>query len=107
MTCIIKYIIAGGFSMEIKNYLNAVNAYNKTKFERSKTSAVSSISAVKNTDKVEFSSGKINSIQGLKDAIAQKVENSASPERIAELTASINNGQYNVQAELVARSILE
>ncbi len=93
--------------MEIKNYVNAVNAYKATKYERSKTDSVSTVSTAKNTDKVEFSSGKINSVQGLKASIASKVESSASVERINDLTASINNGQYNVQAEIVARAILE
>lgn len=93
--------------MEIKNYINAVNAYKATKYERSKTDSVSTVSTAKNTDKVEFSSGKINSVQSLKSSIARKVESSASMERITDLTASINNGQYNVQSEIVARAILE
>ena len=49
----------GGFSMEIKNYLNAVNAYNKTKFERSKASAVSSTSAVKTLIRLNFLQAKL------------------------------------------------
>lgn len=93
--------------MEIKGYINAINAYNTAKFERNKSEAVSTVSSVKNTDKVEFSSGKINSVEALKASIARKVESSASIERITDLTASINNGQYNAQSEIVARSMLE
>ena len=42
--------------MEIKGYINAINAYNTAKFERNKSESVSTVSSVKNTDKVEFSS---------------------------------------------------
>ena len=93
--------------MEIKGYINAINAYNTAKFERNKSESVNTVSSVKNTDKVEFSSGKINSVEALKASILRKVESSASIERITDLTASINNGQYNVQSEIVARAILE
>ena len=93
--------------MEIKNYINAVSAYNSTKFEKSKVESSLPINQVKNTDRIEFSSNRINSIQSLKASISQKIEKSASPERISELSRSINNGQYNVQTELVARAILE
>ncbi len=93
--------------MEIKGYINAINAYNTAKFERNKSESVSTVSSIKNTDKIEFSSGKINSVEALKASIARKVESSASIERITDLTASINNGQYNVQSEIVARAILE
>ena len=93
--------------MEIKNYLNAVKAYSSTKYEKSKTESNQSSNQVKNTDRIEFSSNRVSNIQSLKTSISEKVERSASPERISELSRSINNGQYNVQAELVARAILE
>ena len=92
--------------MEIKNYINAVNAYNQTKYDRSKTESATVTASTKNTDKVEFSS-KQASINSLKSSISANVLETASADRIVGLTYNINSGKYNIASELVAKSILE
>lgn len=91
--------------MEINKCLGAVNAYNQAKLSRTKTESAPAATTSRNTDKVEFSSVS-KSEEGLRASIAQKVEQSASSDRIAELTYSINSGNYNVASELIAKSIL-
>lgn len=91
--------------MEIKNCLNAVNAYNKVKLCREKTENASVNSGVKNTDKVEFSKNA-TSAASLKADVSEKVMQSADNDRIAELSQRINSGSYNIACEIVANSIL-
>ncbi len=92
--------------MEIKNYINAVNAYKQTKYDRSKTESATVGTSTKNTDKIEFSS-KQASINSLKNSISANVSEAASADRIVSLTYSINSGKYNIASELVAKSIFE
>ena len=93
--------------MEIKNYTNAISSYKAIFFEKNIRGKSGTPTVAKNTDKVEFSSQKPASIQGLKAAISQKVESSASAERIQELKSAMNNGEYSVSSEAIAGSVIE
>lgn len=93
--------------MDIKNCTNAINAYQAiggTKFE-TETKKSDEIKKKKNTDKLELSSSK-NTLEGVKASIVKNAEASASPERIAALTAAVSEGKYSVSSESIANSIL-
>lgn len=68
-----------------------------------------SVSVVKNVDKVEFSyaSRSKNSAVNAKNDVRREVESFASPERINNLKNMIKDGNYNIPAEAVAASIFE
>ncbi len=93
--------------MEIKNYTNAISSYKAISFEKSVRGKQGTPSVSKNTDKVEFSSQKPASIQGLKAAIAQKVDSSASAERIQSLKSTMSSDEYSVSSEAIAGSVIE
>lgn len=90
--------------MEIKNCLNAVNAYKTIGFE-SKGKNRTTAKASANTDVVEFSSLKDN-VENMKHTIAKSVDSQVSPERINALKNAVADGSYNVSAESIAMSIL-
>ena len=92
--------------MEIKNYTNAIASYKVNSYDKSIREKQKSESIAKNTDKVEFSS-KPTSVQGLKATIGQKVEGSASTDKINGLKNLVSNGQYNIPAETISKAILE
>ncbi|MBQ5319743.1 MAG: flagellar biosynthesis anti-sigma factor FlgM [Oscillospiraceae bacterium] len=92
--------------MEIKNYRSAVTAYVKNTYEPAKKKCTSS--AVKNTDKAEFSAASgAGALANAKIAAKQSVESFASPERIAALKSMIADGSYDISADDVAASIFE
>ncbi|MBQ5334178.1 MAG: flagellar biosynthesis anti-sigma factor FlgM [Oscillospiraceae bacterium] len=94
--------------MEIKNYTNALNAYRYASESASRpVSGKAQRDKRKNTDKAEFSSSARASFSdSLKSAAKAAADSSASPERLAALSAKIADGSYNVPSEDIADSIL-
>lgn len=94
--------------MEIKNYTSAINAYRYASDCASKpVSGRTQKSKGKNTDKAEFSaSSRAGFSEALRTAAKAAADSSASPERIAELSAKIADGSYKVSSEDIADSIL-
>lgn len=94
--------------MEIKNYTNALNAYKYASESASRpVSGKAQRDKRKNTDKAEFSSSARASFSdSLKSAAKAAADSSASPERLAALSAKIADGSYNVHSEDIADSIL-
>lgn len=94
--------------MEIKNYTSALNAYRYASESASRpVSGRSQRNKGKNTDKAEFSSAaKASFSDSLKAAAKAAADSSASPERLAALSAKIADGSYSVSSEEIADSIL-
>lgn len=94
--------------MEIKNYTSAVNAYRYASDCASRPlTGRTQKNKGKNTDKAEFSvSARASFSDTLKAAAKAAADSSASPERIAELSAKIADGSYSISSEDIADSIL-
>ena len=93
------------------NSINAVNAYihaaNETASRKS-----SEKTQRRNVDTVEFSQtakaalGMTAATGSKRSEAARAARNSASPERIAALKASVDSGSYHVSSEKIASAIL-
>ncbi|MCI7766848.1 MAG: flagellar biosynthesis anti-sigma factor FlgM [Oscillospiraceae bacterium] len=93
--------------MEIKNYTSALNAYKYAGEAASRSVNRVSRDKSKNTDKAEFSvSARASFSDSLKSAAKAAADSSASPERLAALSAKIADGSYNVSSEDIADSIM-
>ena len=93
--------------MEIKNYVSSVYSLNSQQTNRSKAGKASNTLPAKNTDKVEFSSAANSGADSLKALISQSIKSDAGSERISALTSLVNDGQYCISAESIAKAILE
>ncbi len=94
--------------MEIKNYTSAINAYRYASESASRPlTGKTQKGKGRNTDKAEFSaSARASFSDTLKTAAKAAADSSASAERLAELSAKIADGSYNVSSEDIADSIL-
>lgn len=93
--------------MEINNKINAVNAYKTNIFENTRLSKRKTAEVQKNTDKLVLSTNSGPTVESIKEHIAQKIDASASAERLSALSKLIKNGEYSINAETLAKSILE
>ncbi len=91
--------------MEIKGFTNAISAYKLNSYEQTTRTAKVKTATVRNKDTVEFSS-RPDSVKSLKASIAGSVNESADTQKISQIKQKIQDGTYNIPAEIILKSII-
>ncbi len=92
--------------MNIKGLSNAVNAYKINNYDKSEKSSKTVSHNARNTDTVEFSTQRPESVKEFKAIISNAINTSASEAKINELKNAVQTGNYNISSELIAKSII-